>query len=200
MILTHIVVISRTSIACASIIFLVSLNCVIPLSLLEKGSLLVLRYSLLHICSNQHCLTLSVCLVAGAWTVSFLKNCQGNFISNLSFLSFPNEVEQYYQLHIYYCLHWHCKRHVNQFEYCFRLWISQTCLESLATNFPSSCWADRAASWFLCVRCYGFVPLTLCYFSFISVITVETFIRELLVFPLWVKVLFHNVLDSRISL
>ena len=66
MILTHIVVISRTSIACASIIFLVSLNCVIPLSLLEKGSLLVLRYSLLHICSNQHCLTLSVCLVAGA--------------------------------------------------------------------------------------------------------------------------------------
>ena len=41
MILTHDVIISRTSITHAIIIFLVSLNCVIPPSLLETGSILV---------------------------------------------------------------------------------------------------------------------------------------------------------------
>ena len=64
MILTHDVVTSGTSITYASTIFLVSLNCVLPLSLLETGSILALRYSLLLICSSQHCLTLSVCLLA----------------------------------------------------------------------------------------------------------------------------------------
>ena len=91
MILTHDVVTSGTSITYASTIFLVSLNCVLPLSLLETGSILALRYSLLLICSSQHCLTLSVCLLAVIWTVSLLKNCQGNFISNLSFLYFSKQ-------------------------------------------------------------------------------------------------------------